>query len=83
MPAKSKERKGGGSSTKPKRTFTERNGAFMTPEEVADELGVTVRMAKRLCHNGTLKSSHIGKLLRIHRDDLAAYIAQVRAEDGS
>jgi excisionase family DNA binding protein len=75
---KSRRSSAGASSTKPKRSYAERNGALMTPEEAANDLGVTERMVRRLCHNGSLKSTHVGKLLRIHRDDLAAYIEQQR-----
>ena len=76
-------RRKAGVNTKPKRTFAERNGTFLTPEEVADDLGVTERMVRRLCHSGALQSSHVGSLLRIHRDDLAAYKQKIRGGNGS
>jgi excisionase family DNA binding protein len=68
----------GGASTKPKRSYAERNGAFMTPEEVADELACTERMVRRLIGYGELRSTKVGKLVRVHRNDLDAYISQQR-----
>ena len=70
----------GGSSTMPKRTRDERNGGFLTLEDVADELAVTERMVRRLCHSGELRGTHIGKLLRVHRDDLNDYVSRQRGE---
>jgi excisionase family DNA binding protein len=70
----------GGSPAKPKRPFSERNGVLMTYEEAADELGVLEAMVKKVVARGQLKSVKVGSLNRIHRDDLNAYIAQLRGE---
>lgn len=70
----------GGASTQPKRSFAERKGSMMTDEEVADELAVTARMVRRLIARRELHGTKIGKLVRIHREDLDAYIARQRGE---
>lgn len=67
-------------SAKPKRTLAERGGRLMTPEEVADELACTERQVWRLIGNGELRRTRVGKLVRVHRDDLDAYIARQRGE---
>jgi excisionase family DNA binding protein len=74
--------RGGGSSTKPKRPFAERNGKYMTTEEVADYFGVTLRKVERMIGLGELKVTKIGKLIRIHVDDIAEYERTARGEDG-
>lgn len=74
-----KPRRKGSASTKPKKSFLARNGGeFMTPEEVSEVLGVTERMVRRLCHRKDLKNCHVGRVLRIHRDDLDEYILRIR-----
>jgi excisionase family DNA binding protein len=69
-------------SGQPKRSLPERNGAFRTIPEVADELAITDRMARRLCLSGALKATHIGRHLRVHNDDLAEYVARQRGQGG-
>ncbi|HEX6681089.1 MAG TPA: helix-turn-helix domain-containing protein [Gaiellaceae bacterium] len=64
------------------RPFSERNGKGMTIREVADELGVTEKMVRRLLASGQLKKMKVGRLVRVHVDDLAAYIAKARGEGG-
>jgi excisionase family DNA binding protein len=64
------------------RPFSERNGKGMTIQEVADELGVTEKMVRRLLASGQLKKMKVGRLVRIHVDDLSAYIAKARNEGG-
>jgi excisionase family DNA binding protein len=73
----------GGSSAKPKRPFAERKGRLMTPEEASDELGVTERMIMRLIYNGELRATHVSKLVRIHVEDLDAYVARQRGESAA
>ncbi len=70
----------GGASAKPKRSYAERKGSLMTDEEVADELAVTARMVRRLIGRGELRGTKIGKLVRVHHDDLDVYIARQRGE---
>jgi excisionase family DNA binding protein len=68
-------------SAKPKRPFAERNGALMTPEEVADELACTERHVRRLIDEGYLPRARVGKkLVRVHRDDVADFIARQRGQ---
>lgn len=67
-----------GSTAQPKRTREERNGVLLTLQEVADELAVNERMVWRLIHNHSLQATHVGKLVRVHREDLDAYIADQR-----
>jgi excisionase family DNA binding protein len=64
----------------PKLPFKERGGQLITVNEVANELGVTRRMALRLVGDGDIKKTKIGKLVRVHIDDLNAYIARQRGE---
>ena len=67
-----------GSTAQPKRTREERNGVLLTLQEVADELAVNERMVWRLIHNHGLRVTHVGKLVRVHREDLDQYIADQR-----
>ena len=69
----------GSSSAKPKKPYAVRRGSFLTPEEVADELAVTERMVRRMIHDKRLKGTPIGRFVRVHRDDLDAYIVRQRA----
>jgi excisionase family DNA binding protein len=76
-PTKKKKPK---ASAKPKRSFEERNGKYLTQEEVADHFGVTLYKVERMIRRGELRVTHIGKLKRIHVDDLAAYEEHIRSE---
>ena len=66
-------------SWKPKRPFAERDGGLlMTPEEAADVLGTTERHIWRLIRQGELPKVKIGDKVRVHKDDVAAYVEQQR-----
>jgi excisionase family DNA binding protein len=80
LTGKTTQRHIGGSSTKPEKPFAARNGKLMTAEEAADYLGVKKRMVDRLVDRNELRATKIGKLVRIHVDDLEAYIATMRGE---
>lgn len=48
------------------------------PQEAAEYLTVTERHLRDLWDRREIKGTKIGRLLRFHREDLDAYIAQCR-----
>jgi excisionase family DNA binding protein len=70
----------GASTSAPKKPRAERNGQLLTKEEVGDELAITVRMVERLIATGELPHVKVGSLVRVHRDDLNAYVQRQRRE---
>jgi len=66
--------------TDPLLPFSERGGKLMTKDEGANYLGVTRRMVQHLLDDGRLRKTKIGKVIRIHVDDLDALIEQQRGE---
>ena len=76
MPSTKKKRR----SWEPKRPFSERNGKYLSLEEVADYFGVTKRKVKYMVAHGhgVLKSVKIGGIRRVHVDDLADYEREIR-----
>ena len=67
-----------GATAQPRRTLAERNGPLLTLQEVADALAVNERMVRRLVYRYELPVTHVGKLIRVHQEDLDNYIAQQR-----
>jgi excisionase family DNA binding protein len=67
-----------GVTADPKRPFSERNGKLMIPAEAADYMGVSERQVWRLIGRKELPRVKVGKLVRIHIDDLDAYINSQR-----
>lgn len=51
---------------------------WLSKEEVADELGLSVRHVERSLSSGKLKKTKFGQLVRIHISDLNAYIQASR-----
>lgn len=51
---------------------------WITVDEVAIRLRVSRMTVYRLVRDGTLPAHRIGRALRIHPDDLAAYLAAAR-----
>ena len=49
---------------------------YMSLEEVADMLGVTYQLIYRLVRSGELSAVRLGKLYRVSRRDLDAYLAK-------
>jgi len=49
--------------------------ALLSVEDVAVELGTTVRFVRRLVHERRIKFHKIGKFVRIARPDLEDFIA--------
>jgi excisionase family DNA binding protein len=47
-------------------------------DDVAEGLGVSTRTVRRLIAKGELVACRLGRLVRIHPDDLAAYIDRRR-----
>lgn len=47
---------------------------YMSLEEVADEMGVTYQLIYRLVRAGEMPAARLGKLYRVSRTDLAAYL---------
>ena len=75
-----KRRHVGGSSTKPKRPWSERQGVLLTEEEAAEYLGVTKRFVERTRLAGELQVTYVGRLVRYHIEDVEAYIARQRSK---
>lgn len=50
----------------------------MTTTEAADYLGVTPYLVQRLRFKGDLKTIHVGSRVRLHVDDVNAYIEAQR-----
>ena len=74
-----KRRKAKGGSWNPKLTFAERDGGkLMTPAEVALVLGTNERHVWRLIGQGELPKVKVGPKVRVHVDDLDAYIEKQR-----
>lgn len=66
-------------SWSPKRPFTERDGGkVLTPEEVADVLGTKVRHVWDMMNRGDLPKLKIGGKVRVHIEDVEAYIESRR-----
>jgi excisionase family DNA binding protein len=71
-------------SANPKRPYTNDRGPLLTPDEAADYLGCTERQIRRLVsERRELPAVYVGKLLRLHKDDLDAYIVGRRRTAGS
>jgi excisionase family DNA binding protein len=69
-----------GATTKPKRPWNERKGSFMTPEELADEFGITEKLARKLHYDGELRGAYVRSLLRFRIEDVEEYVANLRTE---
>ena len=54
--------------------------ALLSVEEAATELGTPVRFVRRLVQERRIRFHKIGKYVRIHQDDLAAFIAAGRVD---
>jgi excisionase family DNA binding protein len=71
-------------SANPKRPYTSARGPLLTADEAADYLGCTERQIRRLVtERRELPAVYVGKLLRLHKEDLDAYIADRRRVAGS
>ncbi len=56
---------------------------FLSLEEVADRLGVTYQLIYRLVRAGEIPAMRIGKLYRVSRGDLDAYLEQSKMSVGA
>lgn len=54
---------------------------LLTPEHVAEKLGVSKAMVYKLVRNGQLDAVHVGRLVRIVPDSYRSFIGQ-RTETG-
>lgn len=54
---------------------------YMSLEEVADLLGVTYQLVYRLAKSGELPAARLGKLYRVSRSDLDAYLEDKKREN--
>ncbi len=52
----------------------------LSVEEVADELGVTYQLIYRLVRSGELPAARLGKLYRVSRADLNAYLERSKRD---
>ena len=57
-----------------------RNVDLLSVEQAAQRLGTGVRFVRRLVAERRVRFYHVGKYVRFHPDDLAAYIASGRVE---
>ena len=55
---------------------------FLTLEEVADLLGVNYQLIYRLVRSGELPAVRLGRIYRIERADLEAYLARSKTSGG-
>jgi excisionase family DNA binding protein len=55
---------------------------LLTPEQVANRLGVPERWVWRALRDGRLKKTKVGKYVRIHPDDYEEFIASTRVVEG-
>jgi excisionase family DNA binding protein len=65
-------------SANPQRPYTRERGPLLTPAEAADYLACTERQVRRQVYEGNLPPTYVGGLLRVHIEDLDAYIAKRR-----
>lgn len=56
---------------------------YMSLEEVADMLGVTYQLIYRLVRSGELPAVRLGKLYRVSRSDLDAYLERSKSASAS
>lgn len=56
------------------------NNGYLTPEEVANELRVSIDAIYKWLREGKLKGVRVASLWRIRREDLAAFLKPNRAE---
>lgn len=64
----------------PRRPFPEREGVLLTRAEAADYLGCTERQIQRLLARRAFPKVKLNELVRIHIDDLNAYIESRRVK---
>lgn len=56
---------------------------YLSLEDVADMLGVTYQLVYKLARTGELPAMRFGKLYRISRTDLMAYLEEKKRENAS
>ena len=67
----------------PRRELPTDDDAMLTKEEVAKLLGVNLRWVERHVGHRTFPVHHMGKLVRIRRGDVLAYLDKQRTEAAS
>ncbi len=60
---------------KPRATSRLKESAMLTVADVADHLGVCSKTVRRFVVTADLRVHRVGRLIRIHQDDLATFIA--------
>ncbi len=55
---------------------------FLSLEDVADKLGVTYQLVYKLARSGELPAVRLGKLYRVAREDLMAYLEECKSSNG-
>jgi excisionase family DNA binding protein len=63
--------------------MTEDNPLWFSSREAAKHLGLTTRTLYRLVDDGLLPAYRMGRVLRLKRDDIDAFIEASRVEPGS
>jgi excisionase family DNA binding protein len=61
-------------------TVSDQTKAFMSIEEVADLLGVNYQLIYRQIRSGALRAARIGRVYRVARADLEAYLEEAKRE---
>jgi excisionase family DNA binding protein len=56
---------------------------LLTMEEAAEQLGIGRTTAYRLAQTGELQTVQIGRLRRVHTDEVAAYAARLVSEQNA
>lgn len=62
--------------------MAEKTSEYMSLEEVADMLGVTYQLIYRLVRGGEIPAVRLGKLYRVSKADLDAYLARSKNTNG-
>lgn len=62
---------------------TQRKRAHFEPvlyscTHVAEILGISVEQVRKMCREGSMRSIHVGRAVRIHKDDLQAWLDEQR-----
>ncbi|HET8606292.1 MAG TPA: helix-turn-helix domain-containing protein [Gaiellaceae bacterium] len=55
-------------------------GSLYSVREVASRLGVHPETVRRLIHDGRLEAVRVGRVLRIHGDELDRFLARQRVK---
>jgi excisionase family DNA binding protein len=49
-----------------------------SPMHVAEILGISVEQVRKMCREGTIRCIRVGRVVRIHKDDLQSWLDEQR-----